>query len=151
MSARFNLCAYTHYAAARRLLGAERESDAQAIGYALALLFAIRKQAATKTKPKFVPRANNTPSEESAPAIDETKIVVIGGERLFVENGRAVVLFGNQPSKIVGTATMFTQKIIVPNEWRAEVDNAITNTAHETLRTRKVFDIYKQLRDKLQL
>lgn len=152
MSARFNLCAYTHYKAAAKFT---TEENAQAIGYALAVLYAVRKRAkafrvrksdATETALGAAPDAALDAARD---AQDGALILTIGGETVRVKDGRAVVLFKGAESRIVGTAQKFQTCVLpyLPPRLKQQVDEIIDGAPQEVLKTSAVFTIYKQVRD----
>lgn len=152
MSARFNLCAYTHYKAAAKFT---TEENAQAIGYALAVLYAVRKRAkafrvrkngATETETDAAPDAARSVVHD---AQDGALILTVGGETVRVKDGCAVVLFKGAESRIVGTAQKFQTCVLpyLPLRLKQQVDEIIDSAPQEVLKTSAVFTIYKQVRD----
>lgn len=160
MSARFNLCAYTHYKAAARFT---TEENAQAIGYALAVLYAVRKRAkafrvrkndATETALDTAPFVARDTAPDAARGVaheaqDGALILTVGGETVRVKDGRAVVLFKGAESRIVGTAQKFQTCVLpyLPPRLKQQVDEIIDSAPQEVLKTSAVFTIYKQVRD----
>jgi len=164
MSARFNLCAYTHYKAAAKFT---TEENAQAIGYALAVLYAVRKRAkafrvrkndATETSHETAHDAAPDAAHDAAPdaarsvaheAQDGALIITVGGEVVRVKDGRAVVLFKGIESRVVGTAQQFQTRVLpyLPLHLMRQVDEIIDSAPQEVLKTSAVFTVYKQVRD----
>jgi len=140
MSARFNLCAYTHYKAAAKFT---TEENAQAIGYALAVLYAVRKRAkAFRVRKNDATETSHETAHDAAPD-------AVGGEAVRVKDGRAVVLFKGIESRVVGTAQQFQTRVLpyLPLHLMRQVDEIIDSAPQEVLKTSAVFTVYKQVRD----
>lgn len=156
MSARFNLCAYTHYKAAAKFT---TEENAQAIGYALAVLYAVRKRAkAFRVRKNDATETSHETAHDAAPdaarsvaheAQDGALIITVGGEVVRVKDGRAVVLFKGIESRVVGTAQQFQTRVLpyLPLHLMRQVDEIIDSAPQEVLKTSAVFTVYKQVRD----
>jgi len=154
---RYSLCATTHYLAARRAGLGEEES--LAAGVAIATAIAVFKNRAysqpkkrfpATTEPKSEPIPETTP-ETTPEALPTTRI---GGFDLLIEPAplgvvQATVVLGGRRTTLKGNSMKGRHEVAkVPPIVVAELERRLEGVEPTS---RKVFDVYRSVRDELGL